>query len=64
LWSAVLLILVASGIGIRAYRDLSRPEAWAYWKDSYLTPNMTSVLIPNTDFDGSGPWPARARHPR
>jgi hypothetical protein len=54
LWSAVLFILVASGIGIRAYRDLSRPEAWAYWKESYLAPKMTSALIPSADFDGSG----------
>ena len=30
---AVVLILV-SGVGIRAYKDLSRPEAWAYWKTS------------------------------
>ena len=54
LWSAVLFILLATGIGIRAYRDLSRPEAWAYWKESYLAPNMTSALIPSADLDGSG----------
>ena len=54
MWSAVLFILLATGIGIRAYRDLSRPEAWAYWKESYLAPKMTSALIPNADLDGSG----------
>ena len=51
LWSAVLFVLLVSGVGIRAYRDLSRPEAWAYWKESYLGPKMTSALT-NVDFDG------------
>jgi hypothetical protein len=54
LWSALLFILLLSGIGIRAYRDLSRPQAWAYWKESYLAPSMTSALIPGADIDGSG----------
>jgi hypothetical protein len=46
--------LLITGIGIRAYRDLSRPEAWSYWKESYLSPTMTSSLIANADLDGSG----------
>lgn len=50
----MLFILLASGVGIRAYRDLSRPEAWAYWKESYFSPKMTSALIPDVDFDGTG----------
>jgi len=54
LWSVVIFILLISGVAIRAYRDLSRPEAWAYWKESYLAPSMTSALIPSVDFDGSG----------
>jgi hypothetical protein len=54
LWSAVLFILLVSGVGIRAYRDLSRPEAWAYWKESYFSPKMTSALMPDVDFDGMG----------
>jgi hypothetical protein len=53
-WSVVIFILLISGVGIRAYRDLSRPEAWSYWKESYLSPRMTSALIPNADFGGSG----------
>jgi hypothetical protein len=53
--STAIFILVISGLVIRAYRDLSRPEAWAYWKESYLAPTMTSALIPSADFDGSGP---------
>jgi hypothetical protein len=54
LWSVVIFILLISGVGIRAYRDLSRPEAWSYWKESYLSPRMTSALIPNADFGDSG----------
>ncbi len=53
-WSTAIFILLISGVGIRAYRDLSRPQAWAYWKESYLSPSMTSALIPSADFDGSG----------
>jgi membrane-bound ClpP family serine protease len=53
-WSVVVFVLLISGVGIRAYRDLSRPDAWAYWKESYLSPSMTSALIPSADFDGSG----------
>jgi hypothetical protein len=54
LLSVVIFVLLISGIGIRAYRDLSRPEAWAYWKELYLSPSMTSQLIPRADLDGSG----------
>lgn len=43
-----------AGTGIRAWRDLSRPEAWAYWKDQYLSPSMTSSRLASVDFDGSG----------
>jgi len=32
-----------SGVGIRAYRDLSRPEAWSYWKDQYFSPTIDLV---------------------
>jgi hypothetical protein len=52
--SVLIFILLISGIGIRAYRDLSRPEAWAYWKDQYFSPSMTSAPIAGTDLDGSG----------
>jgi hypothetical protein len=45
---------VTLGFGIRAYRDLSRPEAWDYWKDQYVSPSMTSSLITKVDLDGSG----------
>jgi hypothetical protein len=52
--SVAIFILLISGIGIRAYRDVSRPEAWAYWKDLYFSPSMTSSLISAADLDGSG----------
>jgi hypothetical protein len=32
-WSVAIFILLVSGVVIRAYRDLSQPEAWDYWKD-------------------------------
>jgi len=42
------------GVGVRAYKDVSRPEAWAYWKDLYVTPSLTSSLVPGTDLGGAG----------
>jgi len=45
LGSVLIFILLISSVGIRAYRDLSRPEAWAYWKDQYYSPSLTSSLI-------------------
>jgi hypothetical protein len=53
-WSVLVFVLLISGVGIRAYRDLSRPEAWAYWKDLYFSPTMTSSLVGRADLDGSG----------
>ena len=57
IWSIIFFILLISSVGIRAYKDLSRPEAWAYWKESYFSPSMTSSLIAKADLDG----PARGR---
>jgi hypothetical protein len=54
LLSVAFFIVLISGVGIRAYNDLSRPEAWAYWKDQYFSPSMTSALIANADPAGSG----------
>jgi hypothetical protein len=54
LGSALIFILVISGLGIRAYRDLSRPEAWAYWKDQYVSPSLIASPIVKADLDGSG----------
>ncbi len=54
LLSIAVSIVLISGVGIRAYKDLSRPEAWAYWKDQYFSPSMTSSLIARADPAGSG----------
>jgi hypothetical protein len=58
-WSVAVVVLLTLSFGIRAYRDLSRPEAWDYWRDLYVTPSMTSKLIAKAHFneaelDGSG----------
>jgi hypothetical protein len=58
LGSVVIFILLISGFGIRAYRDLSRPEAWAYWRDRYVSPSMTSSLITSAGFNGGRGRPA------
>ncbi len=44
-WSVAVFVLLASGIGIRAYRDLSRPDAWDYWKDQYISPSLTASVV-------------------
>ena len=46
-------MLLVSGVLIRAYRDLSRPDAWDYWKDQYVSPSLTSSLITRLDLDGA-----------
>ena len=51
-WSVLVFVLIC-GVGNRVYSDLSRPEAWAYWKDLYFSPSMTSSLIRSVDLDGS-----------
>ena len=52
--STVIFSLIVLGVGISAYRDVSQPEAWAYWKDQYLSPSLTSSLVAKADIDGSG----------
>jgi hypothetical protein len=56
LGSILVFILLISGGGIRAYRDLSRPEAWAYWKDQYSSPSLVSSLVAKVNLgpDGAG----------
>jgi hypothetical protein len=53
-WSIVIFTLLVSGVGIRAYRDLSRPEAWIYWKESFGSPSMTSSAVARINLDGGG----------
>jgi hypothetical protein len=52
-WSVAIFILLVSGVCIRAYRDLSQPEAWHYWKDQYVSPSLTFSLIDKVDLDGA-----------
>ena len=52
-WSVAIFLLLVSGVGIRAYQDLSQPEAWDYWKDQYISPSMTLSLIARADLDGA-----------
>jgi hypothetical protein len=52
--SIAFFVLMVVVVGARAYNDLSRPEAWAYWKDLYFSPGMSSSRIANDDPDGSG----------
>jgi hypothetical protein len=54
-WSIAVFVLLASGIGIRAYRDLSRPDAWDYWKDQYLSPSLTASLVAKAYLGSSDP---------
>jgi len=54
LLSVAAFILIILGVGIRAYKDLSRPEAWAYWKELYFSPSLTSSLVAKADVDGAG----------
>ena len=53
LWSVAIFILLVSGVAIRAYRDLSQPDAWHYWKDQYVSPSLTSQVIDTLYLDGS-----------
>jgi hypothetical protein len=48
-------VLLVSGVGIQAYRDLARPDAWDYWKDQYVSPSLTSLLVPKLELDGAAP---------
>ncbi|KRQ92879.1 hypothetical protein [Bradyrhizobium valentinum] len=52
-WTVVIFILLVAGVAIRAYRDLSQPEAWDYWKDQYVSPGLTSQVIDTLHLDGS-----------
>jgi hypothetical protein len=52
LMSVVIFSLLTSGVLIQAWRDLSRPDAWDYWKDLYSSPSMTSALSSSVELDG------------
>jgi hypothetical protein len=50
--SVIMFALLSSGVLIQAYRDLSRPDAWDYWKDLYSNPSMTSSVSDDVNLDG------------
>lgn len=52
--STLVFAVILLSIGIRMYRDLSGPDAWAYWKDQYFSPSLTSSLTTVDALDGSG----------
>ena len=52
-WSTAIFLLLLSGVAIRAYRDLSQPDAWAYWKDQYFSPNLTATPVGNASLGSS-----------
>ena len=52
--SIIFFAVLVASVGVRAYRDLSRPEAWSFWKDQYVSPSLSSARIPNVDIDHSG----------
>ena len=45
LLSILFVVLMLALVGSRAYQELSTPQAWAYWKDSYLSPSLTASLV-------------------
>jgi len=51
--SILIFVLLVSSIAIQAYRDLSRPDAWDYWKDQYSSPSLTSSVVAKLDLDGA-----------
>jgi hypothetical protein len=54
LWSIIIFVLLLSSVAIQAYRDLSTPGAWDFWRETYIAASMTSAVIPDVDIDGSG----------
>ena len=53
----IFFTVMVVSVSLRAYRDLSRPEAWDYWKDQYLSPSLSSSVIATPDIASAG-------HPR
>jgi len=52
--SVTFFVALVLGTGIRAYRDMSRPDAWSFWKDQYVSPSLSSALIPDAALPGPG----------
>lgn len=52
-WSVAIFVLLLAGVGVQAWRDLSEPEAWHYWKDQYVSPNLTSQVVDALQIGGA-----------
>ena len=52
LGSVVFFTILLLSAGIRAYRDLSTPDAWSFWKDQYVSPSLSSTLVTNAAVGG------------
>ncbi|CCD91361.1 conserved hypothetical protein [Bradyrhizobium sp. ORS 375] len=52
--SVIFILAILASAGIRAYRDLSRPDAWSFWKDQYVSPSLSSTLVANAAIGGIG----------
>jgi hypothetical protein len=52
--SVLVFVVIMSSVLVRAYRDLSRPEAWAYWKEQYFSPSLASSRVASADITGTG----------
>jgi len=52
--SVIAFVLIVASTGIQAFKDVSRPEAWAYWKDLYFSHSMTLALVSETDLGDLG----------
>ena len=50
----IIFVLLLLGIAIPAYRDLSQPGAWDFWRETYVAASMTSNVIADVDIDRSG----------
>src|SRR5205807_6158436 len=51
--SYAIYILLISIVLVRTNRYISRPEAWDYCKDQYVSPSLTWSLIDKLDLDGA-----------
>ncbi|WP_315813329.1 hypothetical protein [Bradyrhizobium sp. SZCCHNR2028] len=52
--SVIFFVAILLGGGIRAYRDLSRPDAWSFWKDQYISPSLSAALVADPVLAGLG----------
>lgn len=52
--SVIAFVLIVGTTLIQAFKDVSRPEAWAYWKDLYFSHSLTSALASEADLGDLG----------